>query len=51
LSAVLKLDWQPPTQLPVSRSSLANFAESDVGAAAVIAMAGDVRDGALRTVT
>jgi hypothetical protein len=50
---VLKLVWQPSTQLPEIRSRLASFAMTDVGAANVVAsegsLVGDVRrDTALR---
>jgi hypothetical protein len=43
LSAVLKLDWQPPMQLPVSRWSLASFELSDIGDVEAVAAAGAVR--------
>lgn len=52
---VLKLVWQPSTQLPEIPSRLASFAMTDVGAANVVvsegSLVGDVRCGAVtRTV-
>jgi hypothetical protein len=41
--ADLKLDWQPPAQLPVALASLASFADTESGAADGVRAATDAR--------
>jgi hypothetical protein len=41
--ADLKLDWQPPAQLPVAAASLASFADTESGVADGVRAATDAR--------